>query len=213
MQKKFIFSIKLGLLLCAVGIISGLALSVTFSITKDNIEKQKKAETLESLPEVLPSAISFSDQITTSETKYFEGKNEKGEITGYVIYGEQKGYQSIIKFLVGIDPQGNIQGLRILEQGETPGLGARITEVSNDKTVTEYLKSVFKKEEPAKQKKIEPWFPKMFKGKFYKDLYVSKTEKNDKAIQAITGATITSQAVVDGVKNSIENFLNKVKRD
>lgn len=211
MQTKVVFSIKLGVLLCVVGIISGFALSLTYSLTKENIEKQKKAEILESLPVVLPSAKSFSDLKTIDGINYYEGKNEKNEPAGYVVCGENKGYQSIIRFLVGIDPLGNIQGLRIIEQAETPGLGARITEVSGNKTVTQYLKTLFDKKPSSDRQESEPWFTQMFTGKYYKDLYVSKTEKNGNAIQAITGATITTEAVVEGVKSSIDKFLNTIK--
>ena len=50
-----------------------------------------------------------------------------------------------------------------------------------------------------------PWFQLQFKGKRYEDLVVVK-EKTEKNIQAITGATISSRAVVEGVKDAIKKL-------
>lgn len=44
-----------------------------------------------------------------------------GEITGYAALGKGQGYAGPIEMLVGIDPQGNITGVKIVTQRETPG--------------------------------------------------------------------------------------------
>jgi Na+-translocating ferredoxin:NAD+ oxidoreductase RnfG subunit len=51
----------------------------------------------------------------------------------------------------------------------------------------------------------QPWFLKQFEGKSTSDLEL-------KDIEAITAATISSKAVLDGVKKSVEEFLVKVKQ-
>lgn len=52
----------------------------------------------------------------------FIGYNEdKTEILGYAATGEAPGYSGPIQVLVGIDPDGNVTGVKILKQSETPG--------------------------------------------------------------------------------------------
>ncbi len=201
--------LKLGFLLCVVCVISGFALSVTYSVTKKRIEAQNREDILRSLPVVYPGAASFSDVKSIGGIDYYEAKNAEGKNIGYALYGGVQGYQSVIKFMVGIDLKGKISGLKILEHGETPGLGARITEIKSDETLFGYMEDVFEGEGDKKKPK-EPWFTQMFKSKFYKDLYVSKTDSDKSAVHAITGATITTVCVVDGVKEVVGTFLGKI---
>jgi len=204
--------LKLAFLLCLICIVSGLALSVTYSITKEKIEIQKQREVLDSLPLVIPSSTNFSGKKQVGSISYYEAYGEKKKIIGYALNGEHQGYQSVIKFMVGIDPKGKILGLRILEHGETPGLGARVTEIKSDETLGSFIGGMFDNDEKSKTKTVpEPWFCAMFKDKFYNTLTVSKIEQTDTAIMAITGATITSEAVVNGIKETVTQFLNEIK--
>jgi len=201
--------IKLGLLLCVVCVISSFALSVTYSITKERIDMQNQKDIQDSLPIVAQGASSFSDKKIVGDIDYYEAKDANKKNIGYALYGSVQGYQSVIKFMVGIDLEGNISGLKILEHGETPGLGARITEVKSDETLASYINGVFEGKEGSK-KSAEPWFTQMFKSKFYKNLYVSKSDSDNSAIHAITGATITTVCVVDGVKEVVGKFLKHI---
>ena len=205
--------LKLGLLLSIICIISGLALSVTYSVTKEKIEIQKQREVLDSLPLVIPSATNFSDKKQLGSISYYEALDKSNKIIGYALNGEHQGYQSMIKFMVGIDPKGKILGLRILEHGETPGLGARVTEIKSDKTLGSFIGGMFDNESKTKKQSVpEPWFCAMFKDKFYKTLTVSKTGETNSAIMAITGATITSEAVVNGIKETVSKFLSEINK-
>lgn len=212
MARNTLDYIKLGLLLSIICVIAAGSLAVIYSITKQRIEIQRKREIQESLPLVLPDAQTFSDQKQLEDINYYEGYDNDGSLIGYALNGSAQGYQSTIKFIIGIDPQGTIKGLRILEQGETPGLGARITEMKSDQSFWSFIGSVFNgKEQPTESLVIEPWFTEMFRGKDYQTLTVSKTGRTATAVEAITGATITSEAVADGVKDTIATFLEKVR--
>ena len=57
----------------------------------------------------------------------------------------------------------------------------------------------------VRPKEKEPWFLAQFKGK-------PASELNRKTIDAITGATITTEAVIKAVKEQAAAFLGKVKR-
>jgi len=73
-----------------------------------------------------------------------------------------------------------------LEHSETPGLGSKISEIEYKQTEAKFLKQ--------------------FKGKNIQDIVMVKGQ-TDKNIQAITGATISSKAVVSGVRAGIDGFL------
>ena len=85
--------------------------------------------------------------------------------------------------MVGIDLKGTIQGITILEKRETPGLGAKITE--------------------RKYGEKDPWFLNQFKGKQAVDLDFPK-------INAITGATVSSYAVMSAVRSTIHEFMENI---
>jgi electron transport complex protein RnfG len=204
---------KLGILLCIVCLISALALSVTYSVTKDRIELQKERDIQQSLPIVLPQASKMSGEKSTSDNiRYFIGFDKDGAVIGYAVNGQVQGYQSVIKFIVGIDTSGTITGLRILEHGETPGLGARILEIKSDETVATCIKHLFSPENETATKTNEPWFTAMFRGKKYNTIKICKTKAGDNEVMAITGATITSAAVLDGVKSTVDQFLATIRR-
>ncbi|RJP57633.1 MAG: FMN-binding protein [Candidatus Auribacter fodinae] len=208
-MKKVFFYIQLGFMLGMVCGIAALALSVTYSVTRDRVELQKQRDIMDALPVVLPGAQSFSDQLHKDGIDYYEAKSGD-TVIGYALYGEAQGYQSTIKFMVGLDTKGTITGLRILEQAETPGLGARITELPAGQTLVGFIKNVFSAKKIDESQK-EPWFPALFRGKDYRTIYVTKTEAGPNAIAAITGATITSDAVVQAVKSVSDQFLKTVK--
>ena len=83
--------------------------------------------------------------------------------------------------MVGMDTNGIITHIKILSQDETPGLGAKIVEVANGES--------------------EPWFQRQFSGKKASDL--------DHAVDAITGATITSKAVIDSIQQKAKMIIKR----
>ncbi len=84
------------------------------------------------------------------------------------------GYGGPIDILVGIEPGGTLRGIRIISQQETPGLGAKITEAA---------------------------FLDKFVGVAITELDLSR---DGGTIDAITGATISSRAVVDALKETLQ---------
>lgn len=101
-----------------------------------------------------------------------------GATIGYLVECSAKGYQSNIRVQVGIDTKAIVQGIEVLSQAETPGLG--------DQVMTPEFKAQFKD----------------------KDLDHLKVTTNGAAglINAITGATISSRACTeDAVKGALEH--------
>lgn len=174
--------IRYGIILLVICLCASLVLSFTYKMTQSRIEAQMTADEKEALKDVFPTATSFEDKTLDGKTYYIAKKD--GQELGYVIKAEAKGYSSTIVMLIGVDKTGRIEGVEVLSQQETPGLGAKIAEI--------------------KAGEKDPWFLRQFAGK--------KIEEVDlKNIQAITAATITSQAVTEAVRKSVEEFLVKIK--
>lgn len=193
--------IKLGLTLMLICLVAGAALAVTYRLTKEAIEERALEKQLRALKVVLPQATHFSDRKAGVEIDYYEGFDREEQVVGYAVPGEAKGYSSVIQVVVGIDPDGWITGIKITEQKETPGLGTRAVEVPSTRTFWEAILGRGEAEEPGR-----PWFEAQFTGKLLEDLKVV-TGETDTEIQALTGATITSRAVTDAVRESMERFI------
>ncbi len=231
MQKKAQYTITLTI----VSLLASLGVSSVFLLTKDTIKRKEAAVRTEALYVVLTGLEGAPVEVTpptiADEDRVYKGLNKAGQLIGYAACGDAQGYSSKIKVMVGIDPGlEKIIGINILAQNETPGLGTKMTEVESATT----LWSVIFGKDPGtidldsegswqlplrgqperikrfglskKEKKPLPWFQEQFKHKTYNQLVVSKV-KDDEKITAITGATISTKAVI----NAVQNAIGKIK--
>jgi RnfABCDGE-type electron transport complex G subunit len=97
---------------------------------------------------------------------------------GYAFLATGQGYGGNISILVGLQDEATVKAIKIVSQSETPGLGGRITAAS---------------------------FTDQFNGLPINDVALTK---NGGRVDAITGSTISSGAVVDAVRNTA---IEKVK--
>ncbi|MFZ7131449.1 MAG: RnfABCDGE type electron transport complex subunit G [Eubacteriales bacterium] len=193
--------IKLSAILFIITAIAAVLLGYTNSITKDTIEDQIRLENEAARKAVMPSGENFEqvDQDTITEiAKELNFKDinvisevyavKKGsEVIGYTFKSLPKGFGGEISLLTGISIEEKVTGMKVISHSETPGLGAKSTE------------DVF--QDQYKDKPVE------------NPLVVVKTKPvNDNEIQAITGSTITSSAVTDGVNLSLEIFKELINR-
>lgn len=211
--------IKLTATLVIISIAAGLAIAFTNGKTENKIAEQKLQAEQEALKTVFPegSEISAIENDTVIDEKYWTS-SKGGELTGYAFKGSSRGFSSDIEFISGIDPDGKILGLVILSQAETPGLGTRIEEIVSKK----YIWNAFSKKDT--EKKSNPWFTEQFRGiTVREDIDIDKsgewhlkseTEKNKllekNSISALTGATISTKAVISGVKKVCGENLGKI---
>jgi len=203
--------IKLTILLMVVCLLNGLALGLVYECTKGSIDRAAAKTLTESLKIVIPQADRFSEmkECPVPDGKpisYYDAYAKGGEVIGYAILGERQGYQSVLKVLVGIDPNGVIQGIKVLQQAETPGLGARVDEVQTKETLWTRMADLFKKHNEVAENQ-QPWFQEQYRGLSANELVLLKAAQKGKGIHAITGATITSRALTQAVQDSIEAFL------
>lgn len=176
--------VRFGLILGIICLASTLVLAVTYEVTKPKIEEQLRKEESAALKAIMPDADSFEAR-SIDGIDYFDAY-KAGELAGYCLKITGMGYGGYIKMMVGIDKDGIIKGIRVLEHQETPGLGSQISETA-----------------PGEK---EPWFLRQFNGKNAKDIAVRKN------IDAITGATISSAAVTDAVRKTVDEFLAKARK-
>lgn len=176
--------IKFGLILGTICLAATLVLAVTYEITKPKIEQQMKMEIQAALKTIIPEADSFAEK-KLENIDYFEATKD-ASLVGYCIKAVGTGYSGYMRIMVGIDTAGTIKGVKVLEHQETPGLGSKINEIRRGEK--------------------DSWFLRQFIGKQGRTVAVKKN------IDAITGATISSRAVTDAIRDAVLEFLLKVKR-
>jgi len=185
--------IKPGLVLLVITVIAAGLLGAVNIATKDTIAKVEKDAKEKSMSEVLPSAKSFNKEITNDNKdysiikSYAEGLDDGKNTVGYTFSVTTKGFSTGLNLMIGITSDGVISGVDVLSHAETPGLGANAGEKWKDR----------------------PKWVSQFTDKSG-ELAVTKSDSaKDNEIQAITGATITSNAITNAV-NTASDFYNVV---
>ncbi len=173
-----------GIILFVICLVTASLLALTNELTKPKIEALAAANANAARKEVLPTAEHFSEnplEVTFEGQTYayFEGfEKDKEAAIGYVFITVTKGYGGDVKLMTGIAKDGTVSGIEVLELSETPGLG---------------------------MKAYDDFFLKQFLGKGG-CVSVVKKDADDNSVCAITGATITSDAVAGAVNIALELF-------
>lgn len=180
---------KLGSVLFAICAIAALALGITNNITQPVIEERNIQANNESRKEVLSDAEEFKlvENINNDVVEEVYEGLKSGETIGYTIKTLPKGYGGTVEVMVGITSEGKVNGIKIGNHSETPGLGSKAAE------------SPFKDQ---------------FNGKGVEEALtvVKGNASSENDIVAISGATITSNAVTSGVNAAMEIFNQLVKK-
>ncbi|QSX34201.1 RnfABCDGE type electron transport complex subunit G [Shewanella avicenniae] len=117
----------------------------------------------------------------------FTAKNTAGSTTHYVVRGAEEGFSGKISFLVGVDIDGVITGVRIISHTETPGLGDKI-ELAKSQWITSFNQHSLAN--------TPLWGVKKDGGNF----------------DQFSGATITPRAVVKGVHSAMQALANNMEK-
>ncbi len=173
-------------------------LASTNAFTRERIAAQTRQELEDSLKEVMSDGKDFQPVIIENETAYYKVFDDSGKRIGAAFLASAKGYSSEIKTIAGIAADGKITTIKVMSQAETPGLGSRITEIAGTLTVFDFFKG--KKRDAS----LQPWFQAQFNGKDIRKL---------DEIKAITGATISSKAVIDSVKQKADRIREYIKNE
>ena len=193
--------VKNTLILTAITVVSGLLLGVVYDITKEPIAQAQENTKQEAYRAVLSDASSFeavdfdadSASSLLSENGYTsdeitgvgEGTDDSGETVGYVISVQSgEAYDGTLELSVGIATDGTVKGVEMLDISETAGLGMKADEAE--------FKDQFK------DKNVE------------KFTYTKTGEDGDDMIDAISGATITTNAVTNAVDSALVYYQNEL---
>ena len=191
-QKALLNAAALGAF--AVG--TALVLGITFTATREPIAESQRLAEEKALLEVIGDQ-SFdndliSDQIQLKQDMAAQLNTQanarvirnNGDVIGFILPAiAPDGYSGNISLLVGIDTQGNLLGVRVVEHRETPGLGDKVGTQKSD-WILQFTGLSLKNPEESQ------WFVRKDGGQF----------------DAFTGATITPRAVVNMIKTTLVNF-------
>jgi electron transport complex protein RnfG len=104
---------------------------------------------------------------------------ENGKLVGSAIRSFSKnGYGGLIWIMVGLEPDGKIKDVAVVEHKETPGLGSKMSDPS--------FKNQFMDLDPSKTS--------------------LEVKKDGGDIDAITAATISSRAFCDAVQMAVNSY-------
>ena len=188
--------VKNALILTIITLISGLGLGLVYEITKEPIAQAQEAAKKEAWQAVFAEAaledfevVELDEAVAETVMAAIGSKgsiNEvctvKGGELGYVITTtNSEGYGGDIQITVGIKADGTVNGVSILSISETAGLGMKAT---------------------------EPAFYEQFHGKLTDNFYVAKDGGSGEAIDALSGATITTRAVTNAVNAAVKYYIS-----
>lgn len=183
-------SSRMVLVLTSVGVISGGFLAGVGHLTKERIALNKQKEIEKAIIQVVPGTHSNQTLYEEKKLTIYGGMDEKGNLIGYAIHATSVGFQDEITLMLGTNPDlTRINSLAIIEQKETPGLGAKITDRES------FLK-YWESKDCAQPLTLR------------KPAVSSSEELSPSEINTITGATISSEAVL----NTVNSSLMKIKK-
>ncbi len=181
---------KMIVALTTVGALSGAVLVLIYTVTAPNIKNNRNKESEEAVLKIFPSAdlAAPKKESKAGSEGIIEVVDKDNKILGYAFKADGNGYQGTIELIVGINADlSQLAGIEVVESQETPGLGAEIA--SDD-------------------------FKKQFMGlSVTHPIEYVKNKKPDQPyeIEAITGATISSRAVVNMLNKRIEELRKEIK--
>lgn len=194
--------LKNTMILTSITVVSGLLLGVVYGITKEPIARAQENTKQEAFRTVLADASSFEDYegfdadeaaellqengyTSDTVTEVAEGTDSSGETVGYVInVTSSEAYDGELQLSVGIAADGTVKGVEMLSISETAGLGMKADEAE--------FKDQFK------DKQVDQFS------------YTKSGETGDDKIDAISGATITTNAVTNAVNSALVYYQNEL---
>lgn len=186
-------SVKATIILTLITLIAGLLLGVVYEITKEPIAAEQQRAKEEAYKEVFSDADSFEpvdldvekvkndlslNGFDATINEAMKVLDKSGNVAGYVLtVTDHEGYGGDIQFAMGVQSDGTVNGISFLSISETAGLG---------------------------MKAAEDDFMNQFAGKNVESFrYTKSGSTGDGEIDAISGATVTTNAVVNGVNAGI----------
>ena len=177
-ENNVLYVLRLALTLLAITAVVAAALAGINSITKPVIDQLTAEKTQAAIQAVLPGG---GEEVDFTASTTIVSKVYKGE-NGYAVEVTPGGFDNTITMMVGVDAEGKVLGISIISHTETAGLGAVAAAAT-----------------PAGEN---------FRSQFVGQSGSVSVTKDGGQMDAITGATITSRAICDGVNAALECVAN-----
>jgi len=193
-------SARLVMTLGVAGLLSGLVLVLAYRATLPTIEANEARALRAAVLEVVPGSSRLTplvedpsgklvpDEEGSGSSAVYAALDSTGALRGYAIPAEGAGFQDNIRLIYGFDPSTrHVVGMRVLDSRETPGLGDKIYKDASFVHAFDALA-------------VDPEIR----------LVKSGDHAADNEVHAITGATISSRAVVRIVNESNARWLVRI---
>lgn len=188
--------LKSGVTLAAIGAVCAALVAITYSLTSERIAANEQAWLEKSLEPAL-AGLTFEGSVSESMLVIRTPHDLPGpdDVIIYRVYADEHpvaalftvtardGYAGAIRVLIGIEYDGTITGIRILEHRETPGLGDKIVSSRSDWVYQFDGRSLG-------DPRLEEWAIKRDGGEF----------------DQLTGASVTPRAVIKVAKETLIYF-------
>ncbi len=188
--------IKSGITLAVIAAICTALVALTYQVTHERIAANEQAWLEQSLQPVL-SGLFFDSGVSESRVTIPAPHELPGSEDGVIyrvysgdspvaalfVISARDGYAGAIRLLVGMDINGAVTGVHVLEHRETPGLGDRIESTKSD------------------------WV-KQFDGRSLGDPVADgwKIKRDGGEFDQLTGASVTPRAIIKAIKETLVYF-------
>jgi electron transport complex protein RnfG len=178
-----------------LGVLAGLLIVSVYFATQPRIRANKAAELAAAIDEVLAAPERYDTLYVTDDgitptlpdgqtpdqaEAVFQGYRD-GQPVGFAIVAEGPGFQDRIRLIFGYDPRtARLLGMKVLESKETPGLGDKI--IKDEGFVSQFTR-------------VEAPIDGVKEG---------REEGVPTEVIMITGATISSRAVIRAINATLE---------
>jgi Na+-translocating ferredoxin:NAD+ oxidoreductase subunit G len=170
--------------LIAITVFSGYLLAQVYKVAQPKIEEQKRIEKERLNREIFPEGIRFAEEKINGLTctAVYDTQTAKLDaeenLVGRIFDIRVPGYGGSITVKAGLDREMKIRSVRISDHTETPGLGSKIADRN---------------------------FLSQFNNREASSMYLTKDNPAGK-IDGVTGATVSSRAVTDGIRQLQEKL-------
>ena len=199
-------STSLILTLGIIAMMSGLLVVMTFQLTKPQIALNKQRALEKAVFTVLPEATARKNFLLEesgltalpdeafASANMFAGYDAEGKLAGVALEASARGYQDVVVTLYGYSLEKEaIIGITVLQSTETPGLGDKVETDPDFLANFIALEARLNDDESAMANEIVT--------------VKNGTKTNPWQIDGISGATVTSMAIGNGLRASTNEML------
>ena len=178
------YAVKPALALFLFTAVAAVIVGFMHTITEEPIARQIYEREQAAINAIIPNSLPYEsddelDLPNSTVWRWDSRINEHGELLGFVFFARSRGYDGLVHMLVGFDTGGDVLGIRVISHTETPGLGTVIADAS---------------------------FAERFIG-LRAPVQAVMNPEGVHEIDAITGATLSVNAVLRAVNDAWEVFL------